>query len=132
NNTSGQVTATDAGGLFGNTASASILVANPPSITKSFGAATIPLNVNAATTLTFSISNTNNITTLNGIAFTDSLPAGLVVATPNGLSTTCTGTPTAVAGSGSVSLSAASLAAGGTCTISVNVTGTTAGVKNNS
>src|SRR5262249_8325728 len=68
---------------------------------------------------------------LTGVAFTDTLPVGLVVATPNGLSGTCgSGTITAVAGSGSVSLSGGTLAMNGSCTFSVNVTATTAGVKN--
>src|SRR5213075_1928551 len=63
---------------------------------------------------------------------TDALPAGLTVATPNGITGTCGGgTITEAASSGSVSLSGASLAASSSCTISVNVTGTTAGTKNN-
>ena len=123
-----QILSTDAGN--GNTSSANITVINPPTIAKAFGAATIPLN--GATSLTFTVSSTNQNLTLNGIAFTDSLPAGLVVATPNNLNTTCSGTATAVAGSSSVSLSGATLAPGASCTVSVNVQGTTAGVKNNS
>src|SRR5262249_10496821 len=67
-----------------------------------------------------------------GVAFIDALTAGLVVATPNGLSGTCgSGTITAVAGSDSVSLSGGTLAVNGSCTFSVNVTATSAGVKNN-
>jgi uncharacterized repeat protein (TIGR01451 family)/fimbrial isopeptide formation D2 family protein len=127
-NTTGNVTSTNGG--TGNTASANLTVASPPSITKAFGAATIPLN--GTTSLTFSISNPNTGITLNGIAFTDNLPAGLVVASTPNLSNTCGGTATAVGGSGSVSLSAGTLAAGASCTVSVNVQGTTAGVKNNS
>ena len=123
-----QILSTDAGN--GNTSSANITVINPPTIAKAFGAATIPLN--GTTSLTFTLSSTNQNLTLNGVAFTDNLPAGLVVATPNGLTSTCSGTATAVAGSSSVSLSGATLAPAASCTISVNVTGTTAGVKNNS
>lgn len=100
----------------------------PPTILKAFGAATIPLN--GSTSLTFTINNPNGIA-LTGLGFTDSLPAGLLVATPNGLGGTCTGTKSAVAGSGSVSLSGATLAAGTPCTVSVNVIGATVGVKNN-
>src|ERR1051326_2494689 len=124
-----QILSTDAGN--GNTSSANLTVINPPTIAKAFGAAPIPLN-GTTTSLTFTVSSTNQNLTLNGIAFTDNLPAGLVVATPNNLNTTCSGTATAVAGSSSVSLSGASLAPGASCTVSVNVTGTTAGVKNNS
>jgi hypothetical protein len=123
-----QILSTDAGN--GNTSSANLTVINPPTIAKAFGAATIPLN--GTTSLTFTLSSTNQNLTLNGVAFTDNLPAGLVVATPNNLNTTCSGTATAVAGSSSVSLSGASLAPGASCTVSVNVQGTTAGLKNNS
>ncbi|HXA86896.1 MAG TPA: hypothetical protein VNZ47_17555, partial [Candidatus Dormibacteraeota bacterium] len=127
-NTTGNVTSTNGG--TGNTATANLTVATPPSITKAFGAATIPLN--GSTSLTFTINNPNTTLALTGIAFTDNLPAGLVVATPNALNNTCGGTATAVGGSSSVSLSAGTLAASASCTVSVNVTGTTAGVKNNS
>jgi uncharacterized repeat protein (TIGR01451 family) len=127
-NTSGAVSSTNGG--TGNTASANLIVATPPTITKAFGAASIPLN--GTTSLTFTIQNPNTGLTLTGIAFTDNLPAGLVVATPNGLNNTCGGTATAVAGSGSISLSGGTLAASASCTVSVNVQGTTAGVKNNS
>ena len=127
-NTTGNVTSTNGG--TGNTATANLTVATPPSIAKAFGAASIPLN--GTTSLTFTIQNPNTNLALTGIAFTDNLPAGLVVATPNALNNTCGGTATATAGSGSISLSAGTLAASASCTVSVNVQGTTAGVKNNS
>src|SRR5262249_49898604 len=110
------IDSTDAGN--GNTSSANLTVINPPTIAKVFGAATIPLN--GTTSLTFTLSSTNTNLTLTGIAFTDTLPAGLVVATPNGLTTTCTGTPTAFGASSSVSLAGATLAPGASCTLSVN------------
>ena len=68
----------------------------PPTIAKAFGAASIV--VNGTTTLTFTLTNPNPGIALNGVGFTDNLPAGLVVATPNGLASTCGGTVTAVAG----------------------------------
>ena len=116
---------------MGNTATASLTVLAPPTITKLFGATSIA--VGNSTSLTFTVSNPNASTTLTGIAFTDSLPSGLIVAAPNGLAGSCGGgTITAVARSASVSLSGAALAGGVSCTFSVNVTGTTAGTQNNS
>jgi hypothetical protein len=100
-------------------------------ISNSFSPTTIP--VNGWSTLSFTIHNPAGNATLSGVAFTDDLPAGLVVADPNGLTGTCGGgTITAVAGATSVSLDGATLAADASCTFSVDVTATTAGVKNNS
>jgi uncharacterized repeat protein (TIGR01451 family) len=127
-NTTGNVTSTNGG--TGNTASANLTVATAPTIAKAFGAASIPLN--GTTSLTFNITNPNTSTTLTGIAFTDTLPAGLVVAQTPALSNTCGGTATAAAGSGSISLAGATQAASASCTVSVNVQGTSSGVKNNS
>jgi hypothetical protein len=109
-----------------------LLVTAPATIGKSFGAANIPFN--GSTSLSFTITQpTVASATLTGAAFTDNLPAGLVVATPNGLTGSCGGgTITAVAASSSVTLSGGTVEAGSSCTFSVNVTGTTAGVKNNS
>jgi streptogramin lyase len=130
NNTTGAVTSVEGG--TGGTASASVTVAAiaPPTIVKSFGAASIALN--GSTSLSFTISNPNAATTLSGVGFADTLPAGLVVSTPNGLAGSCGGgTITATAGSGSMSLTSATLAGSASCTFSVNVTGTTAGTQNN-
>jgi arabinogalactan endo-1,4-beta-galactosidase len=102
----------------------------PPAITKVFGAASVPLN--GTTSLTFNLSNPNTAISLSGIAFTDTLPSGQVVGTPNGLTGSCGGgAVTAAAGSNSVSLSGATLGAGVSCTFAVNVTGTTSGTQNN-
>jgi hypothetical protein len=131
NNTTGAITSTEGG--TGGTASASMTVAAatlPPTIAKSFGSATIVLN--GSTSLSFTIHNPNASATLSGIGFTDSLPAGIVVSTPNGLTGSCGGgTITATAGSGTISLSGASLAGSASCTFSANVAGTTTGEKNN-
>ncbi len=99
-----------------------------PTITKSFGAASIPFN--GSTSLTLSITNPN-ASGLTGVAVSDTLPAGLVVATPNGLTNSCGGSVSAVAGSGSVSLTGGSIAGSASCAVVVNVTGTSAGLKVN-
>jgi len=105
------------------------MAVDPPTLAKAFGATSIPLN--GSIRLTFTISNPDTNVTLTGIAFTDNLPAGLVVANPSGLSSTCGGTATAVEGSSSVSLSGGTLAAGATCAVSVDTQGTTVGMKIN-
>ncbi len=122
-------TVTSTNGGTGNTTTANLSVATPPTISKAFGAATIPLN--GTTSLTLTINNPNTSLALTGVLFTDSLPAGLVVATPSGLSNTCGGTATATAGSSVVSLTGAGVPANASCTISLNVQGASAGVKNN-
>ena len=127
-NTTGAVSSTNGGA--GNTATANLTVASPPTIAKAFGASTVALN--NTTSLTFTITNPNTGMALSGIAFTDTLPAGLVVATANNLNNTCGGTATATAGSSSISLTGGTRAASASCTVSVSVQGTTAGVKNNS
>jgi hypothetical protein len=108
------------------TVSAGIDSLVPPSISKAFNPTTIARN--AMTALTFTITNpAANPTALTGVAFTDTLPPGIVVSTPNGLTNTCGGTATAVAGSGSVSLSGATIATGSNCTLTVTVTGMASG-----
>ena len=125
NNVSGPVTSANFG--TGLSASATLIVGEV-TIAKAFGAPTIPLN--GTTPLTFTIHSLAGAQT--GVAFSDSLPAGLAVATPSALTNSCGGTATATAGSATVSLSGGTVAALATCTVSVNVVGATAGVKNNS
>jgi hypothetical protein len=104
--------------------------AQPPRIAKGFGVPSISLN--GSTRLGFVIHNLNTTSALSGVEFVDPLPAGLVVATPNGLTGKCGGgTIRAVPGGGKVSLTGATLAANSSCSFSVKVIGTTAGAKNN-
>src|SRR5262249_41558004 len=104
----------DGSGLFrvatGGTASASVVVVAPPVLAAAFNPAAIPPN--STTALTFTITNpAANTVAETGVAFSDTLPAGLVVATPNGFSGNAGGgTVTATAGSNSISLSGASIA----------------------
>jgi len=64
-------------------------VLSPPTINKAFGAASIP--VGGSTSLSFTIQNPNTGNGLTGVAFSDTLPSGLVVSTPNGLTGSCGG-----------------------------------------
>src|SRR5262249_9742323 len=116
------LTVTDTKGATAQ-ASAVVTVTNPvaPVITKAFGSASIPLN--GSTSLSFTIQNNNTIA-LTGVAFTDALPAGLVVATPNNLSGSCgSGVITATQNTGVISLSGGSIAASSSCNFQVDVTG---------
>lgn len=115
--------------ISGNVASASTTVLSPPTISKSFANPGVPLG--GTTTLNFTLTNPNSSTALTGVGFTDNFPAGLVVAGTPGAVDNCGGTFTPVAGATSVSLSGGTIAAGSSCTISVNVQVTTAGFKNN-
>jgi len=127
-NTSGAVTSTNGG--TGSTASAGLTVATPPTVTKVFGATSIPLN--GTTGLALTITNPNSSLALTGVSFTDNLPAGLAVAA-GGSSNTCGGNVTgATSGSTVFSLTGGSLATGASCSVGLNVTGTTASAKTNS
>jgi uncharacterized repeat protein (TIGR01451 family) len=102
-------------------------IVNPPTLTKAFSPTTI--SVGQPSTLTFTVTNSSSDgnPVQNGIDFTDTLPAGLIVATPPSVSNTCGGTVTATAGSGSISLSGGSMSNGtATCTLAVHVTSNTA------
>src|SRR5215469_15531197 len=129
-NQTGPISANESGpGSASNQASINVVLA--PTVNKAFGAASIPLN--GTTSLTFNIANPNASIALVGIALSDTLPSGLVVASPNGLAGTCVALSTisATAGGNSISLSSLNLAAANSCSFSVNVKGTSAGAKNN-
>ena len=124
NNTSGSVSSTNGG--TGNTATATLTVVAAPSIAKAFSPTQV--NVDGTSTLTFTLTNpAANTVAESGVAFTDTLPSGLVVKTPNGLSNTCGGTATATAGTGSIQLTGGSVAKNSSCAIAVNVTPTATG-----
>jgi len=102
-------------------ASVSLTVVAPPVLAMAFVPNQIALN--GTSTLNFAITSpAANTVALAGVAFTDNLPAGLVVAAPNALTNTCGGTPTALAGSQTISLTGASIASGTTCTLTAGVT----------
>jgi hypothetical protein len=105
-------------------------------VSKAFGAG--PIASGSTTSLTFTIDAAGfsgfRVGTLGaqvtprgsssqtGLAFTDHLPPGMFVATPNGLeSGTCSGTITAPPGSNTISFAGGTLATGDVCSFSVNV-----------
>src|SRR5215207_3751956 len=131
-NISGFVSSTQGGTNAGPTgiATASLTVLKPPSISKLF--APNPILAGGTSVLTFTISNPNLSNSLTGVAFSDIYPGGLQnTATPNGATTCAGGTVTAAINGGSVSLSGATMAAGSSCTVTVNVTAATTGTYPN-
>ena len=75
----------------------------------------------AAAVLTILLENPN-ATALTQVAFTDTLPTNLVLATPPNASTTCaSGVVTATASGTSLRLSGATVPANGNCTVTVDV-----------
>ena len=90
-----------------------------------------PIAVNAVSTLTFTLTNTNTAA-LTGAAFTDSLPSGVQVAATPAASTTCAGATWApAAGNTTLAFSGGTIPANGSCTVTVNVTATTSGPHGN-
>jgi hypothetical protein len=128
NNTTGAVTSLEGGN--GGTAFASVAVVLPPSIGENFSlAGTTP---NSTFGLTFTLTNPNATASLSNVGFSDTLPSGLVIATPNGVSNACAGaTITAAAGGGSIAVFGATVPAATSCTISLNVTALAAGLQTN-
>lgn len=108
-------------------ATAPLTVVAPPSLGKAFSPASVLTG--QTSTLSFTIQNPNRSNSLSGIAFTDTLPSGVTVAT-SGPTAACGGTLATIAPS-TIVLAGGSLAAGASCTFSVAVTGATSGTKLN-
>ena len=99
----------------------------PPVIAKAFLPTSIP--VDGTSVLTFTITNPPaNTVDLEGVAFTDALPQAYKCGSPNTTTANC-GTPTFAPAGGdtTLTLSAGTITPSGTCTVSVDVTGTTGG-----
>ena len=104
-------------------------IINPPSMVKSFSPSLIPTG--GTSTLTFTLTNSNTYTALNGIEFNDTYPTNLVNAAVPAVTNSCGGTVTAAAGGGGISLVGGTLPIGGSCSITVAVTSSTAGTHLN-
>ena len=140
NTTSGVTTAQTLGaGPVSNTALLNVYTM--PLITKAFSPATI--TVGDTSTLTITLTNTSATLpmTLSPTAFTDvfpTSPGAMTLASPLSATTTCTGATlhnsggTALAaGNLGVQLNGGTIAAGATCTVTVNVITSTSGAYNN-
>ncbi|MFT7553377.1 MAG: hypothetical protein ACI9BV_003711, partial [Rhodothermales bacterium] len=118
----------------GTSASSALSVAQaPPTFSVAFSPTTVAPGVSS--TLTFTINNSAETTAVSFLTFSNTLPAGMTVSSPSGLTTTCVfrgaGGVTATAGSNSILLSDGSLGLGESCTISVSVQSSTVGAHVN-
>lgn len=115
-----------------NPATDTLRVYEPPTISKQFSPTSIPSG--GTSTLTIVLGNTNSSAATLTSALVDTLPTSpgnIVVATPNGLASTCPGAVTATAGAATVTYANGATIPAGGCTISVNVTGTVNGTHSN-
>jgi uncharacterized repeat protein (TIGR01451 family) len=104
------------------------IVVSPPTIVKSFSAATVGLN--QSVTLTFTVTNPNGATDLTGVNFNDNMPAGLIIANPDSLTGTCD--PGVITpGVNNINLVGGTILAGSSCTFSIDVLAVTAGTQVN-
>jgi uncharacterized repeat protein (TIGR01451 family) len=97
---------------------------SPPTIVKSFSAATVGLN--ESVTLTFTITNPNPAVDLTGVNFNDNLPSGLIIANPDSLTGSCDPgviTPSVT----NINLVGATVLANSSCTFSIDVLAQTVG-----
>jgi len=133
-NTSGFLATTEGGTNTTSVGSAPLTALLPPSIAKAF--APSPILAGAISRLTFTITNPNPNDAISGVAFGDTFPtspgAMTVAGTPNPLTSGC-GAPTfsPVGGSGSITFSSGTIAAGGTCTVALDITAPVTGTYNN-
>jgi hypothetical protein len=100
----------------------------PLAISKQFAPAAVAMS--GFSVLSFTINNPNS-SAMTNVAFTDNLPAGLIVSQGPNATNTCGGTFSATANATSVSLANGSIPANSSCTLSVVVQGTTPGAKVN-
>ncbi len=127
--TTSTVTSDDADAGAAASATLNVIPDAAPTLQIAFGASSI--NVGGITTLTFTVTNPNTTVALTNINFTDTLPAGLAVATPNGETNNLGGVVSDVAGSNFVSLSGSTLAAGGSNLLTIDVIGIAPGIQDN-
>ena len=110
---------------------------SPPTISKAFSAASVPLN--GSVTLTFTITNPNPATDLTNVSVNDNLPAGLIIANPDSLvldpvlgACDPTGTTGVITpGVTNINLIGGQIPANATCTFSIDVLAISEGTQVN-
>lgn len=108
----------------------SISYASQPTFNVSYSPTTI--GVGSVSTMTYTIDNSAETTTVSEIGFTNTLPAGMTIASPDFAFNTCiNGSYSATPGSHTISFSGYRLGAGASCSFQVDVTSTTANVYTN-
>jgi hypothetical protein len=116
---------TSSNALSAAAASATLAVLNPPTVALGFAPASVLVNTGSLMTVT--LTNPNG-TSISAASFTSSYPAGLVNTASASPATSCTGGVVSAANGGtSLALTGASIPAGGSCTVTVNVTSAGAG-----
>ncbi|MEX2273556.1 MAG: ice-binding family protein [Vicinamibacterales bacterium] len=97
----------------------------PPTVSKAF----LPTSIapGGVSRLTVTLNNPNASVISLVAAFTDTLPAGVLVAPTPNTATTCGGAAAATAGGSTVTLATGSTIPAGSCTIAVDVTAAAAG-----
>jgi len=101
----------------------------PPTAGKGFSPSTIAIN--GTSTLAITLTNPNAVP-ITGVAFIDNYPANTKNTGAPGLTNTCGGTATAVANGTALALSGGTIPAGGSCSLTVQVTATASGSYLNS
>jgi Thrombospondin type 3 repeat len=104
------------------------LAYSQPTFTLSFSPSTI--GPGSISTLQYTLVSFEGVP-VTDLAFSNTLPAGMTIATPGQALSSCQGTLTAPDGGGTVTLTGGQLGASGSCTITVNVTTSTPGVHTN-
>jgi uncharacterized repeat protein (TIGR01451 family) len=126
-NTSSGVNAIETGATAGPVSNAATLAVGRIAITKIFSPTSIA--VGEASTLTFNLSSTLGSSINGTLLFIDTFPPGMTIATPITSTNSCGGTlrnagntANSAAGDTGFSLRNASLASGGSCTVTIAVT----------
>jgi hypothetical protein len=95
-----------------------------------------PINKNAISTLTYNINNSLSGANQNFLLFNNTLPAGLLISDQPNSTTTCTGGPlqvkiTGIPRTNSIKLEQGYVAAGSSCSVSIDVIAAASGVYTN-